>query len=180
SPQKIRELRHGYYASVSYIDLQIGRLLDELEKQDVLANTVIVLWSDHGYHLGELGLWSKTTNFELDTRVPLIIASPLFQRQHAYTDALVELVDIYPTLADLAGLPVSSSLEGTSMAPLIANPDQPWKEAAFSQFPRPWMYTDKPKVMGYSVRTADYRYTEWISTDDQSVEAAELYHYHDG
>src|SRR3546814_3230143 len=84
SSQKIRELRHGYYASVSYIDHQIGRLLDELELQGLLANTIIVLWSDHGYHLGEHGLWAKTTNFELDTRVPLIIASPLFRHQDVH------------------------------------------------------------------------------------------------
>jgi len=180
SSGKIRELRHGYYASVSYIDHQIGRLLDELERQNLLANTIIVLWSDHGYHLGELDLWSKTTNFELDTRVPLIIASPLFHHQHVHTDALVELVDLYPTLADLAGLPITDGLEGTSMAPLIANPNRTWKKAVFSQFPRPWMYQGEPEVMGYSVRTADYRYTEWISTNDKSVKAAELYHYNEG
>lgn len=180
SPQKIRELRHGYYASVSYIDHQIGRLIDELERQGLLANTVIVLWSDHGFHLGELDLWSKTTNFELDTRVPLIVASPLLHYQHVHTDALVELVDIYPTLADLTGLPIPPGLAGTSMAPLMENPDRAWKKAVFSQFPRPWMYKDKPEVMGYSVRTADYRYTEWIATNDKSVKAAELYYYKDG
>ncbi len=180
SPQKIRELRHGYYASVSYIDHQIGRLLDELERRDLLSNTIVVLWSDHGYHLGELDLWSKTTNFETDTRVPLIIASPRFSQQGVHSDALVELVDLYPTLADLAGLPIPGGLEGSSMAPLIANPGRTWKKATFSQFPRPWMYQGKPEVMGYSVRTAEYRYTEWIATEDGAVEAAELYHYDDG
>src|SRR5690606_10104778 len=75
-PEKMRELLHGYYASVTYIDAQIGRILDELEHQGLLSNTIIVLWSDHGYHLGELNLWAKTTNFELDTRVPLIISAP--------------------------------------------------------------------------------------------------------
>ena len=176
-PEKVRELRHGYYASVSYIDHQIGRLLEELERQNLLTNTIIVLWSDHGFHLGELDLWAKTTNFELDTRVPLIIASPLFKSRNVHSDALVELVDIYPTLGELAGLPLPAGLEGNSMVPLITSPARPWKNAVFSQFPRPWMYKEKPDLMGYTVRTASYRYTEWKATGDNSVKAAELYQY---
>lgn len=175
--QKARELRHGYYASVSYIDHQIGQLLTELERQSLLSNTIIVLWSDHGFHLGELDLWAKTTNFELDTRVPLIIASPLLSNRNVRSEALVELVDIYPTLGDLAGLPLPKGLEGTSMVPLIASPNRPWKDAVFSQFPRPWMYKEKPEVMGYTVRTANYRYTEWKATNDNSIKASELYYY---
>ncbi|MFB2119980.1 sulfatase [Parapedobacter sp. 2B3] len=176
-PGSIRELRHGYYAGISYIDAQIGKLLDELERLGLLQNTLIVLWSDHGFHLGELGLWCKTTNFETDTRVPLIISSPLLENKAAHSDALVELVDIYPTLLELAGLPIPDDLDGTSMAPLIAEPGRDWKKAAFSQFPRPWMYKAKPEVMGYSVRIRDYRYTEWRNMDSGVVVDSELYHY---
>ncbi len=178
--QTVRKLRHGYYASITYIDALIGRLLDELERQNLLENTVIVLWSDHGFHLGELDLWCKTTNFELDTRVPLIISSPQRGGSGAHSDALVELVDIYPTLADLAGLPVPKGLEGISLAPLLDNPARSWKKAVFSQFPRPWMYTGEPEVMGYSVRTAAYRYTEWRNVVSGLVESVELYQYKPG
>lgn len=174
---KIRELQHGYYASVSYVDAQIGKLLDELERLSLLEHTLIVLWSDHGFHLGELGLWCKTTNFETDTRVPLLISSPLLEKRGLQSDALVELVDIYPTMVELAGLPVPDGLDGVSMVPVIADPDRHWKAAAFSQFPRPWMYKDKPEVMGYSIRTADFRYTEWRELDSGLLKGTELYHY---
>lgn len=174
---KIQQLRHGYYASISYIDAQIGRLIDELEQQGLMENTVIVLWSDHGFHLGELGLWAKTTNFEMDTRVPLIICSPQVGVKESNTEALVELIDIYPTLAELAGLAIPDELEGKSMVPLLKDPTRPWKKAAFSQFPRPWMYKNEPKYMGYSVRTKEYRYTEWVNMGDGAVESKELYHY---
>jgi iduronate 2-sulfatase len=176
---KIRELRHGYYACISYVDAQIGRLLDELERLNLLENTLIVLWSDHGFHLGELDLWCKTTNFELDTRVPLIISSPLLINTAIHIEALVELVDIYPTMVELAGLPIPGDLEGASLAPLLTDPDRRWKGVAFSQFPRPWMYKDAPEVMGYSVRSPDFRYTEWRNVKDASVTAAELYRYGD-
>lgn len=174
---KIRELRHGYYACISYVDAQIGRLLDELERLNLLENTLIVLWSDHGFHLGELDLWCKTTNFELDTRVPLIISSPLLINTAIHSEALVELVDIYPTMVELAGLPIPDDLEGTSMVPVIADPQRKWKEGVFSQFPRPWMYKDEPEVMGYSIRTADFRYTEWRNLHNGVLEGRELYHY---
>lgn len=177
---KIRQLRHGYFASVSYIDAQIGRLIDELEQQNLMQNTVIVLWSDHGLHLGELGLWAKTTNFEMDTRVPLLIYSPIVGVKGVSTEALVELVDIYPTLLELAGFEVLDGLDGMSMVPLLKDPDRDWKHAVYSQFPRPWMYKNKPKYMGYSVRTSNYRYTEWKNLEDGSVEFKELYDYKEG
>lgn len=173
----IRELRHGYYASISYIDAQIGKLLEELERLALLENTLIVLWSDHGFHLGELGLWCKTTNFEKDTHVPLIISSPLLENRGKHSDALVELVDIYPTMVELAGLPIPDELDGTSMAPVIADPARSWKKAAFSQFPRPWMYKEKPEVMGYSVRASHFRYTEWRDLHSGLPTDKELYHY---
>ncbi|RAV29544.1 sulfatase [Sinomicrobium soli] len=175
--QKIRELIHGYYASTSFIDAQIGKLLDRLEQLHLMENTIIVLWSDHGYHLGEHNLWSKTTNFELDTRVPLILSVP-GQKQHGeHTDALVELVDLYPTLAELAGLPAPEGVEGISMGPLLSHPDKKWKKAVFSQFPRPWFYKDEPEIMGYSVRTRNYRYTEWLDFRTREVKARELYNH---
>jgi len=179
-PDQIRELRHGYYASITYTDAQIGKLLDELQKQGLMNNTIIVLLSDHGYHLGELDLWCKSTNFESDTRIPLIISAPNIKNKGVHTDGIVESVDLYPTLANLAGLPIPNELDGFSMVPLMKAPERPWKKAAFSQFPRPWMYKNQPEVMGYSVRTKDFRYTEWRSFQDGQVQSKELYHYPKG
>lgn len=171
----VRRLIQGYYASTTYIDAQIGRLLDELDTLGLSSNTIVVLWSDHGFHLGEHGLWTKTTNFELDTRVPLIISAPGAYQSGVQTNALAELVDLYPTLADLAGLGIPEGLEGISLKPVLENPERAWKKAAFSQFPRPWFYRNQPEVMGYSVRTDRYRYTEWQDFKTGEVQASELY-----
>ena len=162
------DLVHGYYAATSYVDAQIGRLLDELERLGLADKTVIVMWGDHGWQLGEHGLWCKHTNFEIATRVPMIFAAPGQKKPGAKTDALAEFVDIYPTLCDLCGLPVPEGLEGTSLAPVIDRPDRPWKTAAFSQYPR-------GKVMGYSIRTDRYRYTEWLPRSGGDPVARELY-----
>ena len=175
STAKIAELRHGYYACVSYTDAQIGKLLDSLNRLNLAHNTVIVLWGDHGWHLGEHALWCKTTNFELDTRVPMIVAAPRQKRAGAKTDALVEFVDIYPTLVELCALSMPKGLEGVSVAPLLNNPNRPWKKAAFSQFPRPWFYKKQPAVMGYTIRTGRHRYTEWLDFKTREVLARELY-----
>jgi iduronate 2-sulfatase len=175
SPEKIAELRHGYYACVSYTDAQVGKLLDALDRLRLARNTVIVLWGDHGWHLGEHALWCKTTNFELDTRAPLIVAAPEQKRAGTRTSALVEFVDIYPTLVELCGLPTPEGLEGISMVPLLEQPDRVWKKAAFSQFPRPWSYKKQPSVMGYTIRTRQHRYTEWLDFDTRRVLARELY-----
>jgi len=175
STAKIAELRHGYYACVSYTDTQIGKLLDSLNRLNLAHNTVIVLWGDHGWHLGEHALWCKTTNFELDTRVPMIVAAPGQKRAGAKTDALVEFVDIYPTLVELCALSMPKGLEGVSVAPLLNNPNRPWKKAAFSQFPRPWFYKKQPAVMGYTIRTGRHRYTEWLDFKTREVLARELY-----
>ena len=171
---KTRELLHGYYAAISYTDAQIGKVLAELDRLNLTKNTIIVLWSDHGFHLGEKGLWAKSTNYELDTRVPLIIAAPE-KKQGIKSDGLVELVDLYPTLADLVGLQIPDSLEGTSLVPLLAKPNQPWKSAVFSQFPRPWIYKGAPDLMGYAMRTDRYRYVEWRDFKTAEVKAMELY-----
>lgn len=172
--EKIRELIHGYYASTSYVDAQIGKVIDELDRLGLRENTLIVLWSDHGYHLGEHGLWCKTTNFELDTHVPLIVSYPGSHNNGSHTDAIVELVDLYPTLADLTGLPVPEGLEGSSLKSLLIDPKSRWNKVAFSQFPRLFR-KDKTKIMGYSVRTDHFRYTEWREIESGKVVATELY-----
>jgi iduronate 2-sulfatase len=163
------QLRRGYYACVSYVDAQVGRIVAELERLDLAKDTIIVLVGDHGFSLGEHGLWGKLTNFEDSTRSPLIIAAPGRAAGGGRTPALVELVDVYPTLCDLAGLPKPDRLEGTSLVPLLKDPGSEWKTAAFSQYPR-------KGLMGYSMRTDRYRYTVWQSTDDARVNAGtELY-----
>lgn len=138
-PELSRTLKHAYLACVSYVDAQIGRMLAALEESGVSDNTIVILWSDHGYHLGDMGIWCKATNYELATRVPLMIRTPDMPAtsRGAKTDALVELVDMYPTLCDLAGLELPAHLEGHSFRPLLADPDADWKSAAFSQFPSP-------------------------------------------
>jgi iduronate 2-sulfatase len=170
-----RRLRHGYYACISYVDAQIGRVLDELERLGLRESTAVVLFGDHGWHLGEHGLWGKTTNFELDTNAPLIIRSPKMKGHGQKTRALVEFVDIYPTVADLAGLPVGKHLAGKSMKPLLDDPTQSRKEAAFSQYPRGGNADTGGIFMGYSVRTDRWRYTEWIRNSDGEIHARELY-----
>lgn len=130
-------LKHAYLASVSYVDALLGRLIGALEEAGVRDNTMIVVWSDHGWHLGDMGVWGKATNYELGTRVPLIIWTPDMKVRGEKTDALVELIDIYPTLCELAGIAPPSHLEGTSFAPLLDNPNQKLKSAAYSQFPNP-------------------------------------------
>jgi iduronate 2-sulfatase len=132
-----RHLLHAYLACVSYVDAQIGKVLDELDRLGLRENTVIMLWGDHGWHLGEYGIWGKATNYEIGTRVPLIAVPPGGRDQPAASDALVELLDMYPTLCEMAGLPLPAHLEGRSFAPLIADPTLPGKEAVLSQFPCP-------------------------------------------
>lgn len=136
-PDLARTLKHAYLASTSYVDAQIGLLLTALDDLKLRENTIIVVWGDHGWHLGDMGVWGKATNYEIATRVPLMICSPKMKTRGASTDALVELVDIFPTLCELAEVPVPVSLEGHSFAPLMDNPNLPWKQAAFSQYPNP-------------------------------------------
>jgi len=171
-----RAIRHGYYAAISYVDAQIGKVLSELDRLGLRENTIIVLWSDHGYHLGEHGLWAKTSNFELDARVPLIISTPEHRREQR-TKALVELLDLYPTLADLCGLRAPNELEGKSLRPILDDPAARVKDAALTQHPRP-AYPPKgrdPEAMGYSIRTERYRYPEWRAFRERKVLARELY-----
>ncbi len=131
-----RKLKHGYYAAVSYTDAQVGKVLDELDRLNLRTNTIVILWGDHGWKLGEHDAWCKHSNVENDVNAPLILSVPGMKNAGVCTDALVEFVDIYPTLSELAGLPLPGHLEGTSFKPLLDDPKRPWKSAAFSQYPR--------------------------------------------
>ena len=156
SGDQARKMIHGYYACVSFIDAQLGRLLDELERLELDKNTVIILWGDHGWKLGEYGQWCKHTNYELDTRSTLLVSTPGMRAKGKRTTALVEFVDIYPTLCGLAGLPTPAHLQGTSFQPLLDDPEISWKRAAVSQYPR-----KQEGLMGYSLRTDRYRLVSW-------------------
>jgi iduronate 2-sulfatase len=176
TPAETLALRHGYYAAISYLDAQVGKVLDALDRQGLRDNTIVVFWSDHGYHLGEQTLWAKTSNFELDARVPLIITTP-DRAGGQKTDALVELLDLYPTLADLCGLEAPEELEGRSLRPVLDDPAATVKDTAITQHTRPaYPSEDEPlAVMGYSMRTDRYRYAEWRKVDGGEVVARELY-----
>ena len=167
---RARDLKHAYAACVSYIDAQVGRLLNELKTLGLREHTIVVLISDHGWHLGEQGMWGKQSNFEHGTRAPMIISVPGSQESQI-TDALVEYVDIFPTLCELTGIPNPGYLEGNSMVPLLENPDRAWKKAAFSQYPRGY---PRAEFEGYAIRTTRYRYVEWRELDG-SMKGQELY-----
>ena len=168
SEAKTMELIRAYYASISYTDAQIGRVLTELDRQGLRENTVVIVWGDHGYHLGDHGMWNKHSNFERAVHVPMIVSAPGY-RGGRKSPALTEFVDIYPSLAELCGLPKPEGVEGHSFVPLLDRPSRTWKSAAFSQYPR-------GKAMGYSIRTDRYRYTEWI-TPGLDEKPNELYDY---
>lgn len=136
-PELARTLKHAYLASTSYVDAQIGLLLEALDDSGLRDNTIVIVWSDHGWHLGDMGVWGKATNYEIATRVPLMIRTPDMKVRGATTDALVELVDMFPTLCDLTGIAQPSHLEGHSFVELLNDPNHPWKKAAFSQYPNP-------------------------------------------
>ena len=168
-----RQLKHGYYAAVSYMDAQLGRVVDELDRLGLRENTIVILWGDHGWKLGEHHRWCKHSNVEDDTRAPLIVSVPGMKNAGRSTNALVEFVDIYPTIAQLANVPLPLHLEGTSAAPLLDDPSLPWKTAAFSQYPRT---VEGKRLMGYSMRTDRYRFTRWVHRNDPTkVDAVELY-----
>ena len=177
--EQAAEMRHGYFANVSYLDAQIGRVLEALDASGLAQRTTVVFLSDHGYHLGEHSLWGKTSNFELDARVPCMISAAGIKPEGARTKSLSELVDLFPTLVDLCHLPRPSGLDGMSLVPVLANPALALKPAAFTQHPRP-AYFDRepgkvPNAMGVSVRTASVRYTEWRSWASGEVVGSELY-----
>ena len=175
-PGKARELLHGYLAATSYMDAQAGRVFDELDSLGLADRTVIVLFGDHGWHLGEQRLWAKTTNFELAARAPLMVHVPGMRTGGRECEGLVELIDMYPTLCEACGIEPPADLEGTSMMPLLKNPERDWKRAAFNQIPRPYLAGQDWEHMGYSMRTDRFRYTEWRTRTDE-VAARELYDF---
>jgi iduronate 2-sulfatase len=161
--EEARECKRAYYATISMTDAQIGRVLDELDRLKLTDKTVIVFWSDHGYHLGEHGLWMKQSCFEESARVPLVIAAPGFNSGKV-CKRTVELLDLYPTLTELAGLVAPEGIQGATLVPLLRNPESRRDRAAFTQVQR-------ANFPGHSVRTERWRYTEW----DGGKEGVELY-----
>lgn len=163
-----REIRHAYYACISYVDALVGDVLAALEETGQRENTIIVFTSDHGYQLGDHSLWSKHTNFELATRVPLIISVPNSLTNGTQTDALIELVDLFPTLAELCGLDSPEHLEGVSFASVLAGQETEIRDTAFSEFTR-------SGARGCSIRTSRFRYIEWRAQRTGDIVAQELY-----
>lgn len=170
-----RRLRHGYYAATSYMDAQVGVILDALDREGLADDTVIVLWGDHGWQLGEHGLWHKHTNFELAVRAPLLISVPGQRAPGSRTNSLAEFVDIYPTLADACGLPVPAGLDGVSLKPVLDDPAATVRRVAISQYPRGPRETGGRSLMGYSIRDDRWRLTLWRDRADGTIVARELY-----
>ncbi|TWT84614.1 Arylsulfatase [Planctomycetes bacterium CA13] len=175
--EKRRHLVHGYYACVSYVDAQIGRLLDALEEEGLAENTIVVLWSDHGWKFGENRGWGKMTNYEIDARVPLIIANPEMKTAGQTTDQLAELLDLYPTLCELAGIDSPDFVDGRSLVPVLKDTTTKVHDTAMSQYYR---YLDDRQYIGYSMRTDDYRFIEWRDFETGSVTDRELYDHRNG
>lgn len=178
SAEQQKELIHGYYAAVSYTDAQILQLLNELDRLGIRDNTIIVLWGDHGWHLGDHGLWCKHTNFEQATHTLLMMSVP-GTKPGIKPVAMSEFVDIFPTLCDLVNIPKPNYLDGVSLVPAIKNPESQIRKYALSQYPR------GNNVMGYSIRTERFRYTVWMSKGFRTnmpynknlVLATEMYDY---
>jgi uncharacterized sulfatase len=162
----LRQAIRAYYASTSFLDANVGRVLDALTRLGLADKTLVVFVSDHGYHLGELGQWMKQSLFERSARTPLIIAGPGVSR--GASSRTVELLDLYPTIGELAGLAVPSDLHGRSLAPLLKKPKAPWNRPAFTQVRRGGA---NDQFMGYSVRTDQWRYIEW----DEGRRGTQLY-----
>ncbi|MSR66750.1 MAG: DUF4976 domain-containing protein [Pedosphaera sp.] len=161
---QLRECKRAYYACISFVDAQVGRLLDTLDRLNLADKTIVVFWSDHGYLVANHGLWMKQSLFEESARVPLIIAVPGQKSKGTASGRTVELVDVYPTLADLCGVAAPARLHGASLRPLLDNPAAPWTKPAFTQV---W----RGGFPGYSVRTERWRYSEW----DNGKQGTELY-----
>ena len=169
-----RKLLHGYYATASYADAQIGKVLDELDRLKLTEKTVIVLWGDHGWHLGDHGYWTKHTNYEQCNRIPIIISAPGVTQPGSSSRQLVETVDLYPTISELAGLPapeVPQPIDGLSMVPVLRNPDRIVRDHAYHCYPR-------GRRIGRAIRTERYRLVEW-KIPGAPIESAEyeLYDY---
>ena len=174
SPAKQQELIHAYYAAISYTDALVGDLLNTLDSLGLSKNTIVVLWGDHGWHLGDHNLWCKHSNFEEATRAPLIISAPGIDPNS--TQSQTEHVDVFPTLCDLAGLPIPSQLQGKSLKPVMINPANAVKKYSTSQYPRSGLDEESGRTgfveantMGYSIRDGQYRFTIWMKNGFRST-----------
>ena len=169
-----RELIHAYYSTVSYVDAQIGRVPDELDRLELTDNTIIVLWGDHGWHLGDHGICTKHTNFEQANRIPLIIAAPQIESPGSHTKQLTETVDIFPTVASLAGLPTPTGpqpIDGTDLTPVLIDPEARVRDHAYHCWP-------KAGKIGRAIRTERYRLVEWkVPGKSPDTAVVELYDY---
>src|SRR5688572_29501779 len=174
-----RTLIHGYHAALSYMDAQLGRVLEELDRLALSENTIVVFWGDHGWHLGDHGIWCKHTNYEQAARIPLIIRAPRITKAGSRSRALIETVDLYPTLAELAGLPapkLPQALDGQSFVATLKRPKAPTKDAIFHVYPR--SPKDKGPILGRALRTDRYRLVEWKAPGAAPASAdIELYDY---
>lgn len=168
-----RKLIHGYYASTSYVDAQIGVVVDELDRLGLAERTIIVLWGDHGFHLGDLGIWTKHTNYEQANRIPLVIVAPGTVHPGTSTRQLAESVDIFPTLAELAGLPLPDGpqpIDGVSLVPVLRDPSARVRDHAFHAYPK--------AKLGRAIRTERYRLVEWTAPAPRApAREVELYDY---
>lgn len=169
SEESVKNLIHGYYACVSFVDAQVGKILDALEANGLKENTIIVFWGDHGWKLQDHGCWNKHTTFEIDNRIPFIVSAP-GMKKNAVSYSLTESLDIYPTLVDLCGFELPGHLQGKSIVPLLKDADARVHDAVCSIFPK----RDR-EVLGYSVRTDKYRYTEFIELSTGNILEKELY-----
>ncbi len=173
SPELKRQLIHGYYAATSYVDAQIGRVIDELDRLDLAKDTIIVLWGDHGFHLGDLGIWTKHTNYEQANRIPLLVIAPGIAKPGGSTRQLAESVDVFPTLTELAGLPVPGgpqAVDGLSLVPVLKDPATRVRDHAYHCYPK--------EKLGRAIRTERYRLVEWKQVGAPPESAViELYDY---
>lgn len=176
---QVAEMRHGYLANISYMDAQVGKVLAALEKAGMRDNTIVVFLADHGYHTGELGLWAKTSCFERDARVPLIVSAPGMTRPGTELADIAELVDLFPTITALCGVKPPPGMEGVDRSASVLKGAGAGKRAAFTQHPRP-AYFDRttsgvPEAMGYSARMDAGRYTEWRDWKTGTLRGVEYY-----
>ena len=188
--EKQKELIHGYYAAISYTDAQVGKLLDKLDALDLTKNTIVVIWGDHGWHLGDHNIWCKHTNFEQATHAPLIISAPGLKG--TVSKAQTEFIDIFPTLCDLSGVKIPETVDGKSLKSLMNKTSKSVKEFSISQYPRSGNNAESErqgyassKVMGYSLKNSSYRFTIWMGNNFKSnqpfnadwIVGTELYDY---
>lgn len=164
-----RRLIHGYYAATSYMDAQVGKVLDALDSSGLAKNTIVVFWGDHGWHLGDHGMWCKHTNYEQATHIPVIVSAPAGKAGEK-TAAMIETVDIYPTLAELAELPAPQGLDGKSFASVVKDPSAKGRDSVIHVYPR-------NDLLGRAIRTGRWRLVEWKKPGSSEIAGLELYDY---